>query len=666
MNPGAPESAVTPTAIVSHPAYQAAFEALRATLDDGDLQAARATSRRLRARLERERATLPTMEAARNNEGGPLSYQVLSGELPAKESAEGALRMVDGFDSVIEGRARVRALDLAVILSRVPDSEQVRVVLRARSAWPEPLELRPGAGTVEVLRTSLEPRAGDERRDSARIALPEATVLRVPANAEADHELCRLAIEMPLGAIATRMRVDTVFLGGTIQEGDERYPAQDFDVRSARRTDLAGKIPAVAVGPGPLLELVERGRAPLAAILERTVRIPPARFPETLDPANRERSAEARTLHPFRSLRGIDHPGVMRTNLISFLYLSAFSGMEFTLTFLAAERLTFGPHDNMWMFVFIGLMIAFVQGGGLGKVHCSRGLCYKPRRPIGRVDGPRFAPASLDYDRWLGPVEYRPLQRPRLHYDWHWDLHTGNGDLGNQGIHQMDIARWALGWDAMPKSVWSVGGRLGYEDDGDSPNTQVAVFFRDGVPLVFEVRGLPRDKAQQSDKWQMDAYEGQSIGNIIHGENGTVRISNSYSWADMLDPDGNNVQEWKGGGDHFANFVAAVRADDPSVLNASIEDGHLSSAYCHLGILSHRLGTPVDPAGVSQAWSSSPTALDAWHRMRDHLAANEVDLAAAPITLGRELRLNADATEVRGDPVATAMLRREDRPPFTF
>ena len=103
MSPGAPESAVTPTAIVSHPAYQAAFEALRATLDDGDLQAARATSRRLRARLERERATLPSMEAARKNEGGPLSYQVLSGELPAKESAEGALRMVDGFDSVIEG-----------------------------------------------------------------------------------------------------------------------------------------------------------------------------------------------------------------------------------------------------------------------------------------------------------------------------------------------------------------------------------------------------------------------------------------------------------------------------------------------------------------------------------------------------------------------------------
>ena len=300
VRPEAPEAAAAPSAIVSHPAYQAAFEALRAALDDGDLQAARATSRRLRARLERERATLPSMEEARKNEGGPLSYQVLSGELPAKESAEGALRMVDGFDRVIEGRARVRALDLAVILSRAPEAEQVRVVLRARSAWPAPLELRPGAGTVEVLRTALEPQAGDERRDSARIALPEATVLRVPANAEADLELCRLAIEVPLGAIATRMRVDTVFLGGTIEEGDERYPAREFDVRSGRRTDLAGKIPAVALGPGPLIELVERGRAPLAAILERTVRIPPARFPETLD-----RLGESLEIRPLEAIRPV-------------------------------------------------------------------------------------------------------------------------------------------------------------------------------------------------------------------------------------------------------------------------------------------------------------------------------------------------------------------------
>ena len=310
--------------------------------------------------------------------------------------------------------------------------------------------------------------------------------------------------------------------------------------------------------------------------------------------------------------------------------------------------------------------IDFVRGGGLGRVRCSRGLCYKPRRPIGRVSGPQFVPATVDYDRWLGPVAYEPLRRGALHYDWHWDLHTGNGDLGNQGIHQMDIARWALGWDTMPTRVMSVGGRFGDEDDGDSPNTQVAVYLRGGVPLVFEVRGLPRNKAAQAGDWAMDTVEGQSIGNVIHGEHGIVRISNSYSRADFIDHDGVTRQEWTGGGDHFANFVDAVRADDPTRLNASIEDGHLSSAYCHLGILSHIRGTPTDPDGVSAAWQSSPTAAEAWSRMRDHLLANEVDLAVTPVTLGRELRVNADATEIRGDPESTALLRRTDREPFTF
>jgi predicted dehydrogenase len=310
--------------------------------------------------------------------------------------------------------------------------------------------------------------------------------------------------------------------------------------------------------------------------------------------------------------------------------------------------------------------IDFIHGGGLGKVHCSRGLCYKPRRPIGRVDGPQFVPATVDYDRWLGPVAYEPLRRGSLHYDWHWDLHTGNGDLGNQGIHQMDIARWALGTDAMPDTVRSVGGRLGYVDDGDSPNTQVAIFECGGTPLIFEVRGLPRDKAAQSDKWQMDEYEGVSIGNLVHGEHGTVRISNSYTWADFIDRDGVKQQEWKGGGDHFANFVAAVRANDPAMLNASIEDGHLSSAFCHLGILSHRLGDTVTPTAVTTAWSGDPLSIDAWSRMRDHLVANAVDLETTPVTLGRPLRVSPAGDRISDDPEATAMLTRVDRAPFVF
>lgn len=287
-----------PAAVGAHPVYQAAFEALRAALRSDDLPVARATSMRLRARLERERAALPTLDEARRNEGGPLSYQVLSGEMPSRESVDAALRLVQGFDRVIEGRARLGALQMEVILARVPGSERVRVSIAATSSWPAPLVLRPGAGTVEVLRTSLEPQAGDERRDSAKLALPEAVELRVPANGTASHELCQLPIEVPFGAIATRMRVDAVFLAGTLDEGDATYPAQDIDVLSGRRTDLAGKIPATTLEPGPLLKLVERGRAPLAALLERTVRIPPARFPETLD-----RLGELMEVRPQEAIR---------------------------------------------------------------------------------------------------------------------------------------------------------------------------------------------------------------------------------------------------------------------------------------------------------------------------------------------------------------------------
>ena len=320
--------------------------------------------------------------------------------------------------------------------------------------------------------------------------------------------------------------------------------------------------------------------------------------------------------------------------------------------------------------------IRFIHEGGLGKVHCSRGLCYKPRRPIGRVGGPQFAPSSVDYDRWLGPVAYRALRRANLHYDWHWDLHTGNGDLGNQGIHQMDIARWALGWERLPDAVRSIGGRFGAPDDGDSPNTQVVSFDCGGTPLVFEVRGLPRDRAQQAGKWEMDRYEGMEIGNIVHGEKGTVRISNSYTAAAYFDTDGALVEEWKGGGDHFANFIEAVRAGDPARLSAGIAEGHLSSAFCHYGILSHRAGRalrPANPAAVArmgdEACAGDAALLEAWGRMRAHLEANGAmgaeGIGTGDLVVGRPLRIAADG-RVEGDAEATALLSRACREPFVF
>src|SRR6266496_725072 len=135
--------------------------------------------------------------------------------------------------------------------------------------------------------------------------------------------------------------------------------------------------------------------------------------------------------------------------------------------------------------------VEWVQAGNLGKLRIARGLCYKPRPSIGKAGGPQPVPAGVDYDLWCGPAPMDPIRRKRFHYDWHWIWNYGCGDLGNQGIHQMDISRWFLGVDELSPRILSLGGRLGYDDDGETANTQIIYHDYPNAPLIFEVRGLP-------------------------------------------------------------------------------------------------------------------------------------------------------------------------------
>ena len=307
--------------------------------------------------------------------------------------------------------------------------------------------------------------------------------------------------------------------------------------------------------------------------------------------------------------------------------------------------------------------IEFARSGALGRVTCARGLCYKPRRSIGRITGTRFVPSTIDYHRWLGPAPYEPLRRNRLHYDWHWYDQTGNGDLGNQGVHQMDIARWGAGHDRLPDKAWSAGGRIGYDDDGNTPNTQVIVLdYTDGAPVIFEVRGLPRDLAQQSDKWAMDSHHGMSIGVVLHCEGGEVRIPTGYSRTVALDDRGNEVGRWEGAGNHQANFIEAVRADDPSLLNAPIIEGHVSSACCHVGMVSHAVG---DEGSIRDALESagSDVGRESVERMQAHMDANGV--SDATITVGRDVLIDPGAEAPR-DAGMTPHFTRVCREPFSF
>jgi predicted dehydrogenase len=222
--------------------------------------------------------------------------------------------------------------------------------------------------------------------------------------------------------------------------------------------------------------------------------------------------------------------------------------------------------------------MAFLHSGKLGQLYMAKGLCYKERKSIGhKPDG--AVPEGLDYDLWTGPAEMKPFNPNKLHYNWHWVWNTGNGDLGNQGIHQMDLARWGLGKTEFPRTVMSSGGRFGYKDDGETPNTLTTAFEFDDALLQFEVRGLPTNDEL-----------GVKVGDIFYGTEGVLAITSYTDWQSYLGPKLEKGPGGKGGGDHYANFLQAIRSRDAKSLNADIEEGHLSSAYCHLGNIAYKLG----------------------------------------------------------------------------
>lgn len=305
--------------------------------------------------------------------------------------------------------------------------------------------------------------------------------------------------------------------------------------------------------------------------------------------------------------------------------------------------------------------VKWVQAGNLGKIKVSRGLCYKRRPSIGDVADTKEVPREVDYNLWLGPAPKKPLTRERLHYDWHWMWDYGNGDLGNQGIHQMDIARWFLGEMELSPKVWSVGGRLGYEDDGETANTQIIYHEYETAPLIFEVRGLGDVKGSG----KRPTYRGGSVAVYIECEKGWAAIRN-YGAVQVYNNDDKMIKEFKGGGDHFGNFIQAVRTRNPRDLNAEILEGHLSSALCHTGNISYRVGETAKTNDIKDFVDKKyEAASDAFNRMVEHLVdKNEVDLKATPLTLGPVLTMDTKSETFPNHKAANKLTTREYREPF--
>jgi predicted dehydrogenase len=256
----------------------------------------------------------------------------------------------------------------------------------------------------------------------------------------------------------------------------------------------------------------------------------------------------------------------------------------------------------------------FLHDGGLGEVYLAKGLCYKWRGSIGTYpDGPmkpgtvhyldlskkNSAPvytkkylSKINYDLWLGPAPKRPFNPNHFHYNWHWLWEYGNGDMGNQGAHQMDIARWGLGV-TLPTEVDSIGGHFMFQDDQETPNTQIAVYEFPNPKakgdkkkiLQFEVRHWISNH-----EGGFGSGDSNNIGNIFYGSEGYMTVSLGGEWKTFMGPKREPGPSGGGRGNMWQNFVDSIRTNDRSKLEGDIVEGHHSCALIHLANISYRLG----------------------------------------------------------------------------
>ncbi len=232
-----------------------------------------------------------------------------------------------------------------------------------------------------------------------------------------------------------------------------------------------------------------------------------------------------------------------------------------------------------------------LREGLIGEVYMAKGLCFKRRETIGSVPV-SAVPPGVDYDIWLGPAQPHEFKQNRFHYNWHWHWAFGNGDIGNQGVHEMDVARWGLGVDHLPEHAYSAGGHYVYDDDQETPNTQHASFDYGGQMLQFEVRGLITGGEC---RLLEDSGGGRhTIGDIFFGSDGLLTMSNrgyqTFMGEKRTPGPTREADDVDGTALHFENFRKGVMSRRVSDLTCDVLEGHLSAALCHLANISYRTG----------------------------------------------------------------------------
>jgi len=273
---------------------------------------------------------------------------------------------------------------------------------------------------------------------------------------------------------------------------------------------------------------------------------------------------------------------------------------------------------------------AWIREGHLGKIKYLTAFANKPRSSCGKREEPLPIPETVDYDLWCGPAKKLPIYRDKLQYDCSFDWNTGDGESCNQGVHEIDVARWCLGETMLPRRVMSIGGRFLFNDACDVPNTQIIYYDFPTAPVIYEVHNLRKAAGSNA----MPDFRGERVGVVVDCEGGSVSLYRGIA----RDNDGKQVATFSGGGNHFANFISAVRAGSRETLNAEVEVGHRSTAVCHTGNISYRVGQIATAEAQRAAVADIPVWAEAYERFVEHLKANEIDPNTA--TLGPWLQVD--------------------------
>ena len=301
---------------------------------------------------------------------------------------------------------------------------------------------------------------------------------------------------------------------------------------------------------------------------------------------------------------------------------------------------------------------------GLGEIQYIRANRYGVREPVKKISGALKVPSQVDYNLWCGPAEKRDLHRSGLHYDWHWDWNTGNGEMGNWGVHILDDVRNVGLADkvGLPKRLLAGGGRLLWKDAASTPNVHFAYFDTGSTPVLFDLTNLPIKPGSKA----APGYLSTRSGYTVHCEGG--RYSGGRGGGAAYDKDNKRIRKFSGNGGrgHMANFIDAVRQRKRSILKADVLQGHYSSAWCELGNVAYKTGSGYSREQALEINSSMPEWAGLLDQANQRLSAHGISFDDPGVALSLVLEMDTDAERFTGAMAdkANAFLTRSYRQGF--